>query len=315
LTSLRRRRMFWCMSPVDTKRGVVLGSVYIRPYSLVNAAALARVPGAAQKLFMMRRPELLEPVVRKCILYFDELECPNNDLEPQDFPDIDVLVQQKIVTRHTMYIDRAQVPGTPGAHMSALRSVNTQAFLNLDRAEPAKWVFAPLSIEPGFWPPEILVSHETIEVELANMLPVPDAGVEYADILDFKLRRHAELRQLREYLDELCLSVIDSNDIPRAKSVAIAKLDKAFTDLAAVIRESGLRAFHRSVKISLLAGTGAPAEAVPPAAASVGNAQIAGVLAGLYKFGRTSLKSPVSRAGPLAYIHETATEGVGRFPV
>jgi hypothetical protein len=307
--------MFWRMTQVNTKRGVVLGSAYIRPYSLVNAAALARIPGGAQKLFMMRRPELLEPVVRKSILYFDEIECPNNDLEPQDFPEIELLVQQQVVTRRTLYIDRSQVPGSPGDHMSALRSVNTQTFLNLDQAEPAKWVFAPLSIEPGFWPPQILASHEAIEVELSNMLPVPDTGVEYADILDFKSRRHAELHQLRDYLDELHRSVIDSNDLPRSRTAAMNKLDEAFTDLAAVIRESGLRAFHRSVKISLLAGIDTASRAESLGAASSGNVQIAGVLAGLYKFGRTSLLSPVSRAGPLAYIHETATEGVVRFPV
>jgi hypothetical protein len=307
--------MFLRMTQVNTKRGVVLGSVYIRPYSLANAAALARMPGGAEKLFMMRRPELLEPVVRKSILYFDELECPDNDLEPQEFPEIELLVQQKIITRRTLYIDRSQVPRTPGDHMSALRSVNTQTFLNLDKTEPAKWVFAPLSIEPGFWPPEILVSHEAIEVELSNMLPVPDAGVDYADILDFKLRRHAELQQLREYLDELYLSVMGSNEFPRSKTAAMDKLDKAFTDLAAVIREGGLRAFHRSVKISLLAGIDAASGARSLGAASTGSVQMAGALAGVYKFGKTSLLSPVSRAGPLSYIHETATEGVVRFPV
>ena len=304
--------MFPRMTQVNIKRGVVLGSVYIRPYSLVNAEALARIPGGAQKLFMMRRPELLEPAVRKSILYFDEIECPNNDLEPQDFPEIDLLVQQKVISRRTLYIDRSQVPRTPGDHMSALRSVNTQIFLNLDQAEPAKWIFAPLSIEPGFWPPQILVSHEVIEVELFNMLPVPDAGVEYADILDFKSRRHPELQQLRGCLDELYVSVLESNDIPRSKTAPMTKLDKAFTDLAAVIRESGLRAFHRSVKISLLAGIAAASRAGSLGAASMGNVQIAGVLAGFYKFARVFLLSPVSRAGPIAYIHESNASNIRR---
>jgi hypothetical protein len=93
------------------------------------------------------------------------------------------------------------------------------------------------------------------------------------------------------------------------------KLDKALTDLAAVIRESGLRAFHRSVKIALLAGVDAASGAESPGDASTGSVQMAGVLAGLYKIGKASLLSPVSRAGPLSYIHETATDGVVRFPV
>jgi hypothetical protein len=297
------------MTPATGKRGIVLGSVFIRPYSLANAAALARAADAAQKFFMLRRPELLEPVVRKSVLYFDELECPNNDLEPQDFPKIELLVQQKIVTRRTVYIDRSQIPRTPGDHMSALRSVNTHVFRNLDQAEPAKWAFAPLSLEPGFWPPEDLVSHPAMVLELANMLPVPEAGVEYADILDFKMSRRAELQQLREYLDELYVSVINSNDVPRSKTVELTKLDKAFTDLAAVIRESGLRAYHGSVKIFVLARAQAAAKAESLQAESTGNMQLPGVLAGLYKFGKTALLSPVSRAGPLAFIHEAAAEG------
>jgi len=302
------------MAELSSKRGIVLGNVWVQPLSFLNPAAILGQPGAKQEFAVMLRPDFLEPVVRKCVLYFDEIEYPNNDFDPQDLPEIELLVQQNVVTRRMMYIDRSHMPVSAGERISAIRSANTEVFRLLDQSEPAKWSFAPLCYEPGIWATRNLINHQAIEIELSNMLPVPDVGVEYADILDFKHRRAPELQQLRAYMDKLFLGVIDSNDIPRAKIVALNDLDKALADVATVIGESGMRAFYRTVKISVLAGIDAAGRA-DLLGATPEYVKVAGLLSGVYTFAKTCIRSPVSRTGPLTYVHEAAKEGVVSLPV
>jgi hypothetical protein len=84
------------------------------------------------------------------------------------------------------------------------------------------------------------LSHETqaLEIELYNVLPVPSDEVSLDDILWFKDRRNDELLALREAMDGLYLGAIDSSDGPRAKTAAIARLERSLRDLHKVVNES-----------------------------------------------------------------------------
>jgi hypothetical protein len=181
--------------------------------------------------------------------------------------------------------------------------VNTQVFQELDRSEPNKWVFAPFGPGADFWPPQALTKCAAIEIELYNALPVPNAGVEYAGILDFKSRRQAELLQFRSYMDHLYLDVINSRDMVRSKTRALQQLDSAITDLAAALRASTLHWVWSSRVVPVLiepvtAGFGAAGAAdllkLPEKVVVA-----AGVAGAAYKFATTKIKSPVTRVGPL----------------
>jgi hypothetical protein len=65
----------------------------------------------------------------------------------------------------------------------------------------------------------------SIEIELFNALPTPSAEVKMEQLLKFKNNRKDDLERFRYALDELYLSIVNSNDQKRAISHAVDKLD------------------------------------------------------------------------------------------
>jgi hypothetical protein len=196
------------------------------------------------------------------------------------------------------------------ATLSLVHAANTYIFKFLDDAAPGQWAFTPLAPEVDlFWPPENLLDAQAIEIDLYGMLPVPAPEVEYGDILDFRSRRRPELLQLRSYLDELYVDVIDSKDVPRAKTVAINKIEKALSDLQAVLHQGLIRTIYENVKVSVIVGidNGARTEflGVPKETAE----KIA-LVSGALSFAKNLIKSPVSRTGPLTYVGRAAQEKI-----
>jgi len=101
--------------------------------------------------------------------------------------------------------------------------------------EPGQWSKAQISttiMAPSF------VEKEAIEMELYNLLPVPDASNSLDDIIKFKEAHHAELIAFRIYLDELYQSILTAGDIPRAKNTAMNKLEQSLIDINRTMKES-----------------------------------------------------------------------------
>ncbi|CAM8185623.1 DUF6236 family protein [Klebsiella pneumoniae] len=82
-----------------------------------------------------------------------------------------------------------------------------------------------------------LVQRELIRIELLGVLPVPDGSVHLHDILEFKLRRNAELVALHYYCDELYLEILNSADPNLLRARNFSKLKKAVEDLDKINNE------------------------------------------------------------------------------
>jgi hypothetical protein len=80
------------VTDVKTKRGVVLGSVLIRGHSIVNIDAITGNAPVRQRFIFSRHSYLIDPAVRRNIIFFDEIECPNNDYMPERATEIALLV-------------------------------------------------------------------------------------------------------------------------------------------------------------------------------------------------------------------------------
>ncbi|SVW88379.1 Uncharacterised protein [Klebsiella pneumoniae] len=82
-----------------------------------------------------------------------------------------------------------------------------------------------------------LIQREFIRIELLGMLPVPGESVHLHDILEFKLRRNAELVALHYYCDELYLEILNSADPNLLRARSFSKLKKAIEDLDKINNE------------------------------------------------------------------------------
>jgi hypothetical protein len=76
-----------------------------------------------------------------------------------------------------------------------------------------------------------------IDFELYKAIPVPDRGVPLAEVLDFKLKREAELKALRARLDEVHQIILDAPDRALARGIQLDALEKAIEDHLRVARE------------------------------------------------------------------------------
>lgn len=172
--------------------------------------------------------------LRKYLMYWDEIDCPTNNLIHISSPDIDYLEQAKVLKR-TNVVFQGSVNSGQGEFFVAAQEA---ALMENQKNEPGSWTIAQLSGVPFY-----TQSHSGIAVdfELYGMLPIPSEDTPLADILEFKIQRRDELIAFRNYLDDIYQKIISSADIPRAKNTEIARLELAINDLNKVLNESGMR--------------------------------------------------------------------------
>lgn len=145
----------------------------------------------------------------------------------------------------------------------------------------------------------------TADFELASCLPVPKADYPLELLLEFKLKRSAELSALRVTLDDLYLEISKSADIPRAKIIQIQRLEQAIEDLNKVAQQSWGDRILASRKVSLDLSLGSVSAGI--ATAGLVGVTYANPLAGL-ALGAThtllsSLKFEISLSNQLESPH------------
>lgn len=116
--------------------------------------------------------------------------------------------------------------------------------------EPGQWSKAQVSTDLISFNAE---DKEAIEMELYNMLPVPNAETPLEQILEFKVKRHDELVAFRGYLDDMYQQIIGSADIPRARNTQLNRLERAIRDVDKTMKESKIKVFADSLR-SVLSG-------------------------------------------------------------
>lgn len=179
--------------------------------------------------------------IRKYLLYWDEIDYPTNTLIHVSSKDIDYLETTGVLKR-THVIFQGTINSGQGEFFIAAQEA---ALRKNQQDEPGCWTMAQLSNIPFYTQQSKGMG---VEVELYDMLPVPNQDTPLAEILEFKQKRSDELTAFRCYLDELNEKIITSKDIPRAKNAQLARLELALKDIDKTISESGFKRITTNLK-------------------------------------------------------------------
>lgn len=123
------------------------------------------------------------------------------------------------------------------------------AYQNLEHAEPGVWALAQ-GENSILWKAGLTNEGEGALLELHRAIPIPKQDVPLAEILEFRQRRHDELRLLRYQLESFVREIEGSIDKPLSLQKRIAELDQACANLLAVGREWQFPVYLSNMKAS-----------------------------------------------------------------
>lgn len=248
----------------------------------------------------------IEPInLKHYLLYWDKVDFPNNNMiHIADSPEFELLYQENVFQRTNVTFN--SFSGNLG---DAYLLAQAEAIRVLNEKNPGKWTLAQNSTKFTL-PENISVETASIEFELYNILPTPGNDVSYDDLLEFKVKRNDELKAFRTYMDEIYLEITINRDIPRAKNVALTKLEKSISDLTIAANESWSSKLLSGLKVELSIPNivdntfkGAGIAAMSSIPISLGAA--AGAIASVIKFDFSSAPKVVGTKGlcsDFAYI-------------
>lgn len=159
--------------------------------------------------------------LRSSLLLWDRLDWPEHSIikSPLD-KESQFLISEGIMQR-TMF-------GETGNwfRKSQLETLHEKAFKLAQEAEPGRWAMASGS-ETGESAPG---SAEGILIGLHNAIAIPARDVPLEEVLEFKMKRSAELFALREHLSDLYQQILLAPDRAEAWVTAREKLERAVAD-------------------------------------------------------------------------------------
>jgi hypothetical protein len=310
--------------PVQS-RGVVIGSQWVRshiaiPHDQLRAGAAAQGQRAA---FTRPPPEYLDSAIRRSLFYFDRIEWPQNDLMPEEDPRFSLLVEQGVIQRRTQRIAVSAWEAQYAQLMrdnpkllpqetvaEKMRDAHIARFLEVDAAQSGQWAFLPIYPDRPFWGTQALADVRSIRLALHSVLPVPAASAHFAEVVEFRTRRHDQLTALRTHLDGLYQEVCWSEDLPAAASRALGQLEADLKDLDRVLAEGKLATIRANLSLDLIVKAAEKGEGAHAIAewAGAGAPWAVGIVAGAIEFSRLAVKSPLSRVGPLEYLYHAHKE-------
>ncbi|OHR45258.1 hypothetical protein HMPREF2753_06915 [Neisseria sp. HMSC071C03] len=183
----------------------------------------------------------------KYLVYWDKIDYPVNT---QCFmgladPELIMLEAQGILTR-TMYpFDN------DGINPDLFLKSQLWALEQHIKSSKGQWTLAQdiLETDDLYFP---LINEDNkkqiIEFNLINSLPVPIDSTPIHEILDFKYRRRDELIKLREHLDTIYNSIIQSEELQKTYHKKIQEIQKDLYDLNRLFNENKIRTRLDSMK-------------------------------------------------------------------
>jgi Family of unknown function (DUF6236) len=216
-----------------TERGVVLLPTFSRDGNAVRTYGL----------------QTLTPLLRKCLLYWERLEVPNNNIiHLGSTSEMEELASLGALSRTDIRVE------TSGPLVDLWIDALFQVYENLNRDEPGLWSLAQTGDSLEI-PAKFSQSTRGLQIELISALPVPDESVPFEDILQFRQRRTDELEALRIRINELYQKVLSAPDFHAAQVTAIESLQLAIADLRRSMNETFLTRVLRSAKFEFNLGT------------------------------------------------------------
>ena len=190
--------------------------------------------------------------VNFAVLYFDKLACPTTNFIHVVLPHEEVLRKEDLLLR-PRYIASGTYNGRAIANFE-LESFS-KTFSELERSRPGFWAMA--NDEPSdLVGASTFVSARSALIELVSALPLPPTDTPIEDILEFKAKRLAELKRLRDAIDILYIGVANSGDPQMATNLAIKEIDKSCADATKAATEWWKGAKMADLK-SMISFTGA----------------------------------------------------------
>ncbi|MCF6439521.1 DUF6236 family protein [Pseudoalteromonas luteoviolacea] len=181
--------------------------------------------------------------LRKYLLFWDEIDYPVNDMiHISGGPDIEFLIQEGIATSTEVRFQRME------AHENGLLFLASQmvAFEQNNKAEDKEWSIAQPT-QKLIVPQEYSKKQGCLEFELYNAVQIPTADVPLSEVVEFKMRRNAELLALRDSMDSIVDQIMSSQDIPKRKNKALNKLHRDLNDFNRVMKETKFQRVKRSL--------------------------------------------------------------------
>lgn len=181
--------------------------------------------------------------LRKYLLFWDKIDYPvNNMIHIGGGPDIEFLIQEGIATSTEVRFQRME------AHENGLLFLASQmiAFEQNNKAEDKEWSIAQPT-QRLIIPQEYSKIQGCLEFELYNAVQIPTADVPLPEVVEFKIRRNAELLALRDSMDSIVDQIMSSQDIPKRKNKALNKLHRDLNDFNRVMKETKFQCVKRSL--------------------------------------------------------------------
>jgi len=313
----------------DNTRGVVLGSSW-RLIGKFVGRGQGNDPSRWPVVSCNYHPQVysIDALVRRCLLYFDHLEWPINNLMPQgellhgeyleargiihrthiNSPNVDPL-QVKLL--ESMVRSQVGVSVRPGSVPEFIANAHIEIFRKLEGSAPGQWAFASLGDGMDSPPAFDTTKYRTGLIELFDALPVPRPDVPYDDILKYKSDYRSELLALRARMEATYLAIENNVDKPLARNTEIQKLEEAFNDMRKSLTGAGIKYTleYCGVEFSVrdLMELGAAAAAV-----YAGESTVALLIAGasLLKFSPKLRRSQIDVPDGLKYIYTAQKEGI-----
>lgn len=205
--------------------------------------------------------------LRQYLLYWDKIDYPFNNLIFMPLtPDEEFLENAGLLKRSEVNISFS---GSLNINPEIFINSQLAVFNNSNKIKGEIWSIAQPTKEV-ILPQKDSIQTRSVQVELFNCLPVPTTNVNLEDILNFKERRHNELKELRWLLDEMYNEIISSSDKDLTQNKAIEKLQKKVIDINRVMDESKIKKCLKSMKARINVGD------IIVAGAKIGFATMAG---------------------------------------
>jgi hypothetical protein len=246
--------------------------------------------------------EFDEDQLRFSLLMFDRLVFPSSSFSLQANDPYDLTFTGAITRPHFYDLDDR---GTN------LAEVMGETLLQLDALHPGRWAVcrgansAPIARRR-------LSAGQGFIIDLQNALPVPSKEVPIDSILTFRERRRSELLALRHHIDDIGLSVADTDAQAFPRTLALEKFDRSLADYRkAIFETNGLKnlvsieiSFNDLVTSAAAAAGGIIAN-LPQS--SIAGMAITGMAASISVKAGAKLKAKKS-SGPFEYLTRIARE-------
>jgi hypothetical protein len=182
--------------------------------------------------------------LRAGMLFWDRLDWPTNSLFHMAHPDeYEFLINEGVLTR-----SRAEISGG-GAIADAIFDAARNTFAALDARDQGRWTTSRSASSLTIIG-DSAAAEQGLNLRLYQAIPVPAGEVPFADVLDFRSKRQAELKALRGTIDEAFLEILAAPDVPFAEVSAVDRIDAAVRDLLACSKENRFRQFLSNIDFS-----------------------------------------------------------------